>query len=64
MYGVEIYYRVRRPQFIDGVCIHELSRVFGIHRDTVRKMLSHCGAGLPTRATARAPETQPLYQDH
>jgi len=41
MYGVEIYYKVRRAHYVDGVSIHELSRVFGIHRDTVRKMLSH-----------------------
>jgi transposase len=41
MYGVEIYYKVRRAHFVEGVPIHELSRVFGIHRKTVRKMLSH-----------------------
>ena len=41
MYGVEIYYKVRRAHFVEGKSIHELSRVFGIHRKTVRKMLSH-----------------------
>lgn len=41
MYGVEIYYKVRRAHFVDGVSIHELARVFGVHRKTVRKMLRH-----------------------
>jgi transposase len=38
---MEIYYKVRRAHFVDGESIHELSRMFGIHRKTVRKMLSH-----------------------
>jgi transposase len=41
MYGVEIYYKVRRAHFVEGESIHELARMFGIHRKTVRKMLSH-----------------------
>jgi hypothetical protein len=41
MYGVEIYYKVRRAHFVEGESIRELTRMFGIHRKTVRKMLSH-----------------------
>jgi len=56
MYGVEIYYKVRRAHFVDGVPIHELSRVFGIHRDTVRKMLSH---SVPPGYRRRQPPARP-----
>ena len=37
MYHVEIYVRVRRAVMVDGMSIWEVSRVFGLHRDTVRK---------------------------
>jgi len=56
MYGVEIYYKVRRAHFVDGVPIHEVSRVFGIHRDTVRKMLSH---SVPPGYRRRQPPARP-----
>jgi hypothetical protein len=39
MYEVEIYYKVRRAHFIEGVSIRELSRVYGMHRKTVRNGL-------------------------
>ena len=39
MYKVEVYLRVRRAVMVDGMSIREASRVFGLHRDTVRKML-------------------------
>jgi hypothetical protein len=38
---VENYYKIRRAHFVDGVSIHELARIFGIHSKRVRKMLSH-----------------------
>ena len=41
MYIVDMYFRVRRACLVDGMSIREASRVFGLHRDTVRKMLSH-----------------------
>jgi hypothetical protein len=56
MYGVEIYYKVRRAHFVDGVPIHELSRVFGSRRDTVRKMLSH---SVPPGYRRRQPPVRP-----
>ena len=39
MYKVDVYLRVRRAVMVDGMSIRETSRVFGVHRDTVRKML-------------------------
>ena len=39
MYQVDVYLRVRRAVMVDGMSIREASRVFGLHRDTVRKML-------------------------
>ena len=41
MYRVELYLRVRRACMVDGMSIREASCVFGLHRDTVRKMLAH-----------------------
>ena len=36
---MEMYQRVRRACLVDGISIREAARVFGVHRDTVRKML-------------------------
>ncbi len=41
MYTVELYYRVRRACHIEGMSIREAARIFGLHRDTVRKMLKY-----------------------
>ena len=38
MYHVEIYVRIRRACMVEGMSVREASRVFGLHRDTVRKM--------------------------
>jgi|TARA_B100000315_G_scaffold235361_1_gene250239 transposase len=40
MYGVELYGRVRRACHVEGMSIREAARMFGLHRDTVRKMLA------------------------
>ena len=40
MYQVELYLRVRRVCHVEGMSIREAARVFGLHRDTVRKMLN------------------------
>ncbi len=39
MYRVDLYARVRRACRVDGMSVHEASRVFGLDRKTVRKML-------------------------
>ena len=41
MYQVEMYLRVRRAHFVEGMSIRDAARVFGLHRDTVRKMLKY-----------------------
>ena len=41
MYKVELYVRVRRACMVDGMSTREAARVFGLHRDTVRKMLAY-----------------------
>ena len=40
MYRVELYARVRRACHVEGVSIREATRVFGLDRKTVRKMLA------------------------
>ena len=41
MYKVDLYVRVRRACMVEGMSSREAARVFGLHRDTVRKMLEH-----------------------
>ena len=41
MYKVDVYLRVRRAVMVEGVSIREAARTFGLHRDTVRKMLEY-----------------------
>ena len=39
MYSVELYARVRHACHVEGMSIREAARMFGLHRDTVRKMV-------------------------
>ena len=41
MYKVDVYLRVRRAVMVDGMSMREAARTFGLHRDTVRKMLAY-----------------------
>ena len=41
MYKVELYVRARQACMVDGMSTREAARVFGLHRDTVRKMLAY-----------------------
>ena len=41
MYHVELYARVRRACMVEGMSLREASRVFGLRRYTVRKMLAY-----------------------
>ena len=41
MHSVDVYLRVRRAVMVEGVSIREAAREFGLHRDTVRKMLAY-----------------------
>ena len=38
---MELYGRVRRACMVEGMSTREAARVYGLHRDTVRKMLKH-----------------------
>ena len=41
MFTVEMYVQVRRACMVEGMSVRETSRVFGLHRGTVRKMLAY-----------------------
>ena len=41
MFTVEMYVQVRRACMVEGMSVREASRVFGLYRDTVRKMLAY-----------------------
>ena len=41
MYRVDVYLRVRRAVMVDGMSMREAAWTFGLHRDTVRKMLAY-----------------------
>ncbi len=45
MKSVELYARVRRAVFIDGLSRREAARLFGIDRRSVNKMGSFAGGG-------------------
>ena len=38
---MEMYARVRRACMVEGMSVREAAREFGLHRDTVRKMLTY-----------------------
>ena len=61
MYQVESYLRVRRAVMVEGMSIREASRVFGLHRDTVRKMLAYSvPPGYRRQTTPRCPKLEPF----
>ena len=59
MYLVELYLRVRRACMVDGMSIREASRMFGVHRDTVRKMLEN---PVPPGYRMRRPRRRPKLE--
>ena len=60
MYKVDVYLRVRRAVMVEGVSIREASRVFGLHRDTVRKMLEYpVPPGYRRQSAPRRPKLEP-----
>ena len=61
MFQVDVYLRVRRSVMVEGMSIREASRVFGLHRDTVRKMLAYSVPPGYRRQTApRRPKLEPF----
>ena len=60
MYKVGIYLRVRKACFVEGMSVREAARVFGLHRDTVRKMLEYSvPPGYRRQRRARRPKLDP-----
>ena len=56
MYRVELYARVRRACHVDGLSIRAASRLFGLDRKTVRKMLVY---SVPPGYRREAPRSRP-----
>ena len=60
MYKVDVYLRVRRAVMVEGVSIREVARTFGLHRDTVRKMLTYSvPPGYRRQTPPRRPKLEP-----
>ena len=54
---MDMYLRVRRACLVEGMSIREASRVFGLHRDTVRKIpLAPRATGIPQEAPSPSPQ--------
>ena len=73
MYKVDVYLRVRQAVIVEGISIREAARVFGLHRDTMRKMLAYSvPPGYRRQTSPRRPKLGPyagvidqiLEQDH
>jgi transposase len=61
MFSVEMYYQVRRACLVEGMSEREASRVFGVHRDTVRKMLANpTPQGYTRQGPPRKPKIEPF----
>ena len=55
-----MYVRVRRACMVEGMSIREAARVFGLHRDTVRKMLMYSvPPGYRRERPPRRPKLEP-----
>ena len=62
MYKVELYVRVRRACMVEGMSTREAARVFGLHRDTVRKMLEYSvPSGYRRQSPPRRPKLDPYH---
>ena len=61
MFAVEMYARVRRACMVEGMSVREASRIFGLHRDTVRKMLAYSAPpGYRRQEPSRKPKLDPF----
>lgn len=61
MHTVELYSRVCRACHIEGMSIREAARVFGLHRDTARKMLKRSTPpGCQRSEPPRSPKLDPF----
>ena len=61
MYQVQMYEQVRRAVMVEGMSGREASRVFSLHRDTVRKMLAYSvPPGYRRQSPPRRPKLEPF----
>ena len=61
MYQVKSYLRVRRAVMVEGMSIREAALVFGLHWDTVRKMLAYSvPPGYRRQNPPRRPKLEPF----
>ena len=61
MYVVDVYLRIRRAVMVEGVSVREASRTFGLHRDTVSKMLAYSTPpGYRRQTPPRKPKLDPF----
>jgi transposase len=61
MYSVELYAKVRRAVMVEGKSEREVARLFGIHRATVKKMLSYAAPpGYRRAKVAVSPKLAPF----
>ena len=65
MYRVDVYLRVRRAVMVDGMSMREAARTFGLHRDTVRKMLAYSvPPGVPETDSAKEAQVGAFHRRH
>jgi transposase len=63
MFTVELYARIRRAVMVEGLSRREAAKWFGVHRNTVTKMLSFSvPPGYRRRETAGIQEARSLYR--
>ena len=61
---MERYVRVRWAWMVDGMSTREAARVFGLHRDTVGKMLAYPVPRLPPAGLSPPPQAGALHRHH
>ena len=60
MYTVEIYARVRRAVYVEGMSERQVAREFGLARESVRKMLKYSAPpGYRRQRPAKKPKLDP-----
>ena len=59
MYKVDVCLRVRRAVMVERMSIREVARTFGLHRDTVRKMLA---CSVPPGYRRQSPPRRPKLE--
>ena len=57
---MDLYRRIRRAHFVEGMSIREAARVFGLRRSTVKKMLEYSAPpGYRREQPPRLPKLDP-----